>query len=193
MKTPRESAPTELGSKVRAIRKECGLSLEQLSAKSGVALATLSRMENGKGSGTFRTHQKVAEALGLPLPDLYRGLDNNHEETVPIHSQSGEAEIFRYDEKASAVFLAKQIAGKQMLPQMILISEQGATSMEQYPLGTERWLFCLEGTVQVQVGEQSVTLPTGGTLYFKASLPHQMKNTGTAAAKVISVTSPSVL
>lgn len=193
MEHSQSSAPTELGSKIRAIRKERGLSLEQLSAKSGVALATLSRMENGKGSGTFRTHRKVAEALGLTMPDLYQGLDSAQDETVAIDSKSGEAEIFRYDEKASAVFLAKQIAGKQMLPQMILILEDGATSAEQYPHGTERWLFCLEGTVQVRVGEQLVTLPAGGTLYFKASLTHQMKNTGAATAKVISVTSPSVL
>ncbi len=193
MEHSQKSTPTQLGSKIRAIRKEKGLSLEQISAKSGVALATLSRMENGKGSGTFRTHQKVAEALGLTMPELYQGLDSAQDETVAIDSKSGEAEIFRYDEKASAVFLAKQIAGKQMLPQMILISEGGATSTEQYPLGTERWLFCLEGTVQVRVGEQSITLPSGGTLYFKASLAHQMKNTGAEAVKVISVTSPSVL
>ena len=184
---------TELGNRLRAIRKEQRLSLEQLAAKSGVALATLSRMENGKGSGTFKTHQKIAEALGLSLPKLYQGLDNMQEEPRVIDSKSNDAEIFRYDEKASAVFLAKQIAGKHMLPQMILISADGTTSLEQYPVGTERWLFCLEGAVDVEIGEQSVQLSSGGTLYFKGSLPHQMKNTGLVAAKVISVISPSVL
>ena len=57
----------DLGGRIRALRKENGLSLEQLSAKSGVALATLSRIENGKGTGTFRTHRRIAEALQIPI------------------------------------------------------------------------------------------------------------------------------
>ena len=64
----------EFGRKIRTLRKEHGLSLEQLAAKSGVALATLSRIENGKGAGTFRTHQGIAVALGIELTEMYRDL-----------------------------------------------------------------------------------------------------------------------
>ena len=73
--TVRTQTGIALGHKIRAFRKERNWSLEQLSAKSGVALATLSRIENSKGLGTFRTHQRIAEALALPLPDLYRDLE----------------------------------------------------------------------------------------------------------------------
>lgn len=175
------------------LRKQQGLSLEQMAARSGVALATLSRLENGKGSGTFRTHQRIAEALGIRLTDMYRNLDEPEQEAVFIEPLTDEAEIFTYDEKASAILLTKQVSRKQMLPQLVVLEPGGKTSLEQYRKGTERWLFGLEGTTHVLVGERSYELPQGGTLYFKAVLPHQLQNNGSGTGKVISVTSPVVL
>lgn len=179
-----------IGQRLRFLRKERKLSLEQLSGKSGVALATLSRIENGKGSGTFKTHQRIAEAFGLSLPELYRDLRPQDQDAVLVDTRSEEVETFNYDQKASAVLLAKQLSGKQMLPQLILIEPAGKTALEQYAPGTERWLYCLEGEISAEVGEASYHLKPGGTLYFKASLPHHLENGGAAAAKLISVTSP---
>ena len=146
------SRTIQLGVRVRALRKGKGWSLEQLSGKSGIALATLSRLENGKGSGTFRTHQKLAEALGLTLSELYRNLQMEDVEANLLEPRAEEAETFTYDEKASAILLTKQASAKQMLPQMIVLKPGGKTALEEYPLGTERWLFGLEGTAEVTVG-----------------------------------------
>lgn len=183
----------ELGERLRFLRKERGLSLEQLASKSGVALATLSRIENGKGSGTFRTHQRISDALGLSLPELYRGLETQEQEALLLEPDREEAEIFNYDEKASAILLAREVSRKQMLPQMIVLQPGGRTALEQYRKGTERWLFGLDGILEVSVGNKTYRLTPGGTLYLKASLPHQLMNVEHSAAKVISVTSPAVL
>ena len=179
-----------IGGRIRTLRKERRLSLERLAGKSGVALATLSRIENGKGSGTFKTHQRIAEAFGLSLPELYRDLRPQDHDAILMDTRADEVETFTYDEKASAVLLAKQLSGKQMLPQMIMLQPAGKTTLEQYPTGTERWVFCLEGGVLVVVGSSSYRLDPGGTLYFKAALAHRFENAAQAPAKLISVTSP---
>lgn len=188
-----EAQPSRLGARIRFLRKDLGFTLEQLSQKSGVALATLSRLENGKGQGTFRTHQRIADAFGLPLPELYRNLQEQVPEAHLIEPGGEEAESFTYDDKASAVLLARPVPRRQMLPQMILLKPGGKTSLEQYPAGTERWLLGLEGAVEVAVGEKAYRVPQGGTLYFKASLPHRLENKETTTARVISVTSPASL
>lgn len=188
-----EQLSRELGGRIRALRKERGLSLEQLAEKSGAALATLSRIENGKGSGTFRTHQRIAEALDVPLPEFYRNLEQPELEAVAIHPESEEVETFTYDEKASSVLLTKQVSSKQMLPQLIILEPGGRTALEQYRRGTERWLFGLDGTVEATVGEKKFQITKGGTLYLKASHPHQFHNMGSSTARLISVTSPTAL
>lgn len=184
--------PEELGNRLRSIRKERKLSLEQLSGKSGIALATLSRIETGKGTGTFRTHQRLAEAFGLSLPELYQNLRLEEPESALLEPMSEEAETFTYDEKASAILLAKQVSAKQMMPQMLILQPGGKTTLEAYPPGTERWAFGLEGAAEVTIGEKEYRLASGGTLYFKASLPHRFHNKGERAAKLLSVTSPVV-
>jgi transcriptional regulator with XRE-family HTH domain len=183
----------EIGLRLRSLRKNREMSLEDLARRSGVALATLSRIENGKGSGTFRTHQKIADAMGVSLPELYRGLDKPEEVAVALPSEE-EAETFTFDEKASAIFLVRGIRAKQMLPQLLVIQPGGKTALEQYREGTDRWLFGLEGSAQVQVGPKTYPVSEGGTLYFRGSLPHRLINSHhSKIAKVISVTSPVVL
>ena len=183
----------DLGARIRMLRKEHGLSLEDLSGKSGVALATLSRIENGKGSGTFRTHQRIADALGLAITELYRNLQESEEEAILVQTEPEEAESFTYDEKASAILLTNQVANKQMLPQKIVLQPGAKTAPEQYRRGTERWIMGMEGTVEVTVRTRSYRIAPGSTLYFKASLAHQFHNASQAVAKIISVTSPAAL
>jgi transcriptional regulator with XRE-family HTH domain len=184
----------QLGEQIRALRKEQGLSLEQLAGKSGVAVATLSRLENGKHSGNFRTHQKIAEAMGLAVTDLYRGFDQPEQEATLL-KQPGlkEAESFTYNEKVSAVQLTSPITGKKMFPQLLVLEPGGKTVVEQYHRGTERWVLGLEGEVEVKVGEQGYRIPKEGTLYFKASSPHHFSNIGKSVAKCVLVTTPVIL
>lgn len=184
----------QLGEQIRALRKEKGLSLEQLAKKSGVALATLSRLENGKHSGNFKTHQKIAEALGIAVTDLYKGFEQPEQEaTLLMRPGLKEAEAFTYNEKASAVQLTSQIAGKKMFPQMLVLQPGGKTTIEQYARGTERWVLGQKGEVEVKVADQTYRISEEGTLYFKASLPHQFSNPGKSPAKCVLVTSPVIL
>lgn len=80
-----------------------------------------------------------------------------------------------------------------MLPQLIVLQPGGKTAVEQCPKGAERWLLCEQGTIEANVGDKRYRIPKGGTLYFKASLPHQLFNANRSAARVISVTTPAVL
>ena len=184
---------TTIGGRIRALRKSHGLSLEALADASGVALATLSRLENNKHGGTLTTHRKIADALGLPLADLYRDLSFSEERVAQVAPAHRDAERFQYDEKVSAILLATQVSRKRMLPQLLILQPRGQTTVEQAPAGTDRWIFGLRGTVEVMVGAQRYRLPAGQSLYFKADQPHRFRNPTRAAAKCLSVTSPVVL
>jgi len=164
-----------------------------LAKKSDVAVGSLSRIENSKGGGNFRTLEKVAEALKVSMAELYRGLEAPQKEADFMQPQAKDVQTFTYDEKSSAILLTSQVSKKNMLPQMIVLQPGGKTPKEQYPKGTERWLFCLEGEVDIKVGEENYRLSDGSTLYLDASVPHQFLNANGCVAKLISVTNPVVL
>lgn len=182
-----------LGARIRALRKERGLSLEAVAARSNLAASILSKLENDKGGSTVETHRRVAEALGVALADLFRGLGGSEPEVAVTEPKAQDAEVFIYDEKAQAVLLTSQASRKQMLPQLIVLKPGGKTVVEQYRKGTERWLLCEEGAIEAKVGEKTYRIAKGGTLYFNAALPHQLRNANRGVAKAISVTTPAVL
>lgn len=60
-----------VGALVRHHRKLNGVSLAELSDKSGVHIARLSGIENGKENPTIATMKHIADALGLPLNTFF--------------------------------------------------------------------------------------------------------------------------
>lgn len=180
----------ELGEKIKTLRKRADWTLKELSEKSGVAVGTLSHIETGKFRGQITTHEKLAQAFGVPLPELYKAVESPEEEAVPLAPTSEELETFTYDESAQAILLARQVLDKNMLPQLIVLQPGGRTHVETNKPGCEKFLIVLEGTVEVKVGERHNRLERYGTLYFKASVPHQVSNPDAGVAKVLSVTSP---
>jgi transcriptional regulator with XRE-family HTH domain len=63
-----------IGKKVQELRKAKGMSLSELASKSGVQIATLSRIEHQKMVGTLESHIHIARALDVDLCGLYRDI-----------------------------------------------------------------------------------------------------------------------
>jgi transcriptional regulator with XRE-family HTH domain len=183
-----------IGDKLKKLRKLRDLTLNDVSRKSGVGKATLSRIENNITAGTLKTHMKICEALNINLKDLYEGIDTSQEEISALGEKlTEEAEVFSYDEKSKSIILTQNAQRKNMLPQLLILEPRGKTHIEQNALDTEKFVFCTEGQIQLNLGEKTYTLKNGMSLYFNSSLPHHIINIGKKLAKCIVVTSPVAL
>lgn len=56
-----------IGLRIMALRKQAGLTQEQLSERAGLQRAHISKIEAGKYAVTFETIQAIAEALGMTV------------------------------------------------------------------------------------------------------------------------------
>lgn len=65
-----DESPANLGPRVKTLRQERGLTLQQVSERSGVSVSTLSKVENGQVSGTVNTMLKIARGLGVLFDHL---------------------------------------------------------------------------------------------------------------------------
>lgn len=184
----------KLGEKLKILRKQKDLTLDKLAELSGVAKATLSRIENGVTTGNLNTHLKICEALGVNLGELYKGLERAEDKIVAFDEKSiKEAEVFSYDEKVSSIILAKQTGKKKMLPQLLMIEPEKGTPAEENSPGTDKFIYCLEGEAELKIGDKTYAIKKNGSTYFDASLPHSIRNTGSKPTKMIVVVSPVTL
>jgi len=184
-----------IGGRLRAIRKSQKIRLLELARASGVDAATISRMETGKMTGTLESHMKLSHALGVKLTDVYAGIEEARaREGVAVQAPAGRTEVYVHQVgKSSLTMLTTDVLKKKLMPVLIAIEPGGSTHKEEARVGTEKFLYVLEGTVEAKVGEATHPLKRGSTLYLDASIPHQLRNPGGRTAKCLSIVTPPVL
>lgn len=181
-----------IGEKINQLRKMRKITLMELANKSGVAQATLSRIENGKMIGTVESHTHIAEALGVSLPELYGEVDIIQRDIVFQKSQEA-ASAFTHGKDGKAFILTKNVMRKKMMPVLLEIKAGGVAPMEENSPDTEKFIYCLEGEIEVSVQEKIYALEPRDSLYFNASLKHGIANRSDAGAKCLVVASPPAL
>ncbi len=111
-----------IGGKIKELRKNRKMSLTELAEKTGIQIATLSRIEHMKMTGTLQSHIQIAKALGIELTDLYRDLSTSSPSGSTTHETSHEAESFTYNDKASYEILTNKILARKMMPVLLKLN-----------------------------------------------------------------------
>ena len=181
-----------IGKRLKELRKIKGISLTELAEKSGVQIATLSRIEHIKMTGTIESHMNIAKALEIDITQLYIGIVKK-EDKVDVKTSKSETDVFIHSDKSSYEILTSKILSKKMMPILLKIEPDGQTNTEQNQIGTEKFVYVLEGKIEIKIEDASYTLTKGNTLYFDASVKHCFINIGKTTAKVICVGTPVAL
>ncbi|HLF17572.1 MAG TPA: XRE family transcriptional regulator [Candidatus Omnitrophota bacterium] len=181
-----------IGKRMQELRKARDMTLSELSENSGVQIATLSRMENNKMTGTLESHMNIAKALGVDVTQLYSDIIRV-ESKVDIQKTPSSSDVFVHSDKSSYEMLTTKVLSKKMMPILLKLEPGGQTAPEENKLGTEKFIYTLEGKVEVTIGKDSYSLSKGNTLYFDASLKHFFVNEGKSTAKLVCVITPPAL
>jgi len=179
-----------LGARMRELRKQKGLTLVEIAEKTGVAQATLSRIETGVMIGTIESHAKIAEVIGVGLPDLYQDIDDRAGKTA-VGKDEELKKASTHSRNVRVTLLTQQVGNKKMTPLLIELGAGAETEKEKKERGVEKFVWVQEGTVKVKLEKEEFDLKSGDTFYFDASYPHQIINDSAKAAKVFVAVSPA--
>lgn len=187
--TPELQLASKVGNRIKDIRKEKQMTLIDLSEKTGVAQATLSRMENGQMLGTVESHRKIAETLGVSLSSLYDGID---ERAQKVHQQKASEPrkiVTKRDDFKSELLTSADISSKKIVPVLITINPNAKTSRDNGETGVDKFVWILEGEVKLTFKNAEYELKSGDSIYFDASAWHQFENLTPRSAKILVVSS----
>lgn len=65
--------------------------LVEISKRTGIQNATLSRIQNGRMPGTLETNIAIADALGVSLADLFKKMPPSTKSTIKNHTASSKS------------------------------------------------------------------------------------------------------
>ena len=181
-----------LGKRIKILRRERRMTLVEVAKRTGIDQATLSRMENGKMTGTLDSHMKLAEVFGIRLPELYEQVVEKLEESKDKIARQ-KVESFSHSSGVVAELLTSGVLQKKMMPVLLKLKSRTHTEMEEYSPITERFIYVLKGAAEVTLGQEKSILKEGSTLYFNASKPHRFRNTGKSECRILSLLTPTSL
>lgn len=180
----------KIGKKLGTLRRERKMTLKELSEKSSVQVATLSRMEHDKMTGTLESHIAVCKALGIPLSDFYREIENDHKD-VTLNSKASKIAPVTYRQRSAVrELLATKLSEKKIMPVLLRLNRDAEFQEEKFPVGTEKFLYTLGGKVRLKIGSDDYSLRKGDSIYFDASLPHKIQNIARIESLILYVASP---
>lgn len=186
----RKDSMAGLGLKIRELRRQKKITLIELSKLTGIAQATLSRMETGLMVGTVKSHQKIAETLGISLGELYQNLDTRLEK-VSHQAATAERKIFSKSEQFKYELLTQEISKKKITPLLLTLAGHGKSEIEKSERGVEKFYLVLEGTAVAHLDQKEYTLHSFDTLYFDGSIPHHLSNPTNKQTRIFCAVSPS--
>lgn len=177
----------QIGTRLKELRRQKGLTLAHLAARVGCSKSFLSRVENDSASPSLAMLVKIIQSLGLTLHSFF----NDLEEKVTKVVRTGERQKFETrDGRSSYELLASDISGKSMEPFWVVLEPGAGSGKELISHKGERWGVVLQGKIEVRVKDELYLLEPGDAIYFDTSLPHGWRNPGKTRAIGITVISP---
>lgn len=176
------SLEVNVGERIRELRKKQQLTLRELAARCGLSANAISLIERGETSPTLASLQQLAQALDVPVTELFRqGTDRR-----VVYVKRNRGKRIQY----TGVLLESLGGGlaQRLFEVMRLVVEPGSCTSET-PLSHpgQEFVYCLEGSIDYQVGEQRYHLTPGDSLIFESELPHSWHNTTNAPAAILLV------
>ncbi|MDG4818576.1 XRE family transcriptional regulator [Micromonospora sp. WMMD956] len=151
-----------VGPRLRALRRQRGTTLAELSAATGISVSTLSRLESGARRPALEQLLPLARAHGVTLDDLVdappTGDPRIHLRPVTRHGMI-------------MLPLTRRAGGIQAYK---LVIPAGSVRREPDPQTHEgyEWLYVLNGRLRMVLGERDLVLSPGEAAEFDTRLPH---------------------
>lgn len=163
----------EIGQRVANLRKDKGLSLEELASLTGFDISFLSDIENNRIHPQLGTLIKLSKALDAAVGRIISGVGDKpysvtrkaDRKTISRStSQKGEKDIYVYRD------LAPEVKGRHMEALIVQLAE--GPNEERSMHEGEEFIFVLDGVVVLEIGEEVFDLEPGDSAYYLSTTPH---------------------
>ncbi len=176
-----------IGRKIRETRLRQQLKLQEIADTAEISKGLLSRIENGRTVPSLPVLLSIIRALQVPMDTFFEGIDQMSPAPY-VHRRAVEYTPFGKEEAVG--FLYEHILNHNVfnldLEATILTLQPGS----QYePIVTEgfKFKYILKGEVEYQLGEDTVLLQAGDSLFFNGRIPHLPTNRTKQPASMLAI------
>lgn len=173
----------DIGKKLKELRLQNDLTLEDLASRSELTKGFLSQVERNLTTPSIATLEDILEALGSSLSEFF------HEE--PEQQAVFSAKDFFVDEQEDyTIEWVIPNAQKNAMEPILLTLHPHKKSHELLAYRGEEFGYVLKGAVTLICGNRRYKIRAQETFYLDGSKSHYLYNHGSSDAKVLWITTP---
>ena len=187
--SPKEDIQVNVGERVKRVREERELTLQDISQRTGLDVAFLEQVENGNVAPPLGIVIKLAKALDLKMGYFISGEEDR---PYTIVRKNDRKVVSRYSSKEGKYYgygyesLAPHKKDRHMEPFLVSL-EPSKTDEERSAHDGQEFIYVLEGAMEVRLGEEIYVLEPGDSIYYDSTVPHLVKNRGSDVTRILAV------
>jgi len=178
----------EIGKKLKNLRNIKNLTQEELAERTDLSKGYISQIESQHASPSMETFLNILEVLGTTPSDFFKAPT---EEKV-LYKKASQIEYDEYDKGYVLNWPVTQSNEFEMEP-LLLTLRPNASYKNFEPSASDTFIYCLKGSVTLELGENTFNADSGDALYFKADQIHRLVNRTNKEARVMIVATASYL
>jgi len=191
------NAPPNIGQKIKSLRGERQLTLDQLAKESGVSKSMLSQIERGLTNPTLATIWSLTQSLGIEIAELLSGGEDNEAPALyfSVTKNHETPEIQSADGLCNLRILGPVDKVSETEWYDLTLQPGGILESDGHGKGTVEHITVLEGSLEVRHSQASQEIIAGDTARYQADVPHYIENKGKTSAHALMVvlTPPSAV
>ena len=163
-----------VGEKIKALREDKSISIEELAQRSGLAIEQVERIENNIDIPSLAPLIKIARVLGVRLGTFL----DDQDEVGPVVCRKKHMEYHS---------LSKSKADRHMEPFIIDVMPTEDTDFVLSSHEGEEFIMVMEGIMEISYGKNTYLLEEGDSIYYDSIVPHHVHAYEGQAAKILAV------
>ena len=175
----------DIAKRLVGLREAMDLSVEDMARNTGMNAAIVVRYESGEVEIPVGYVLKVSQACGVDMTALLSGTDAH----LVSHSLVRKGKGLSVDRRKDYDYrdLAYRFKDRKMEPFEITVNPKAESELHFTEHTGQEFIYCLEGVLEVRLGDVGHELNAGDSLYFDSRTPHAMRAVGSDPARFIDV------
>jgi transcriptional regulator with XRE-family HTH domain len=164
---------------VRAVRRQRGLTLDDIAQRTGLTKSYLSKIERERSTPSIAVAIKVAAALEVEVGQLFAADTESQSFVVDRLPEEG-------DKATHLRMLGASMLGKTMSP-FVLDPRRDDADLDHAEHPGQELVYVLQGQIDLHYRDEVTPMSQGDSAYFDSSVAHRIRARGRAKTRVLVV------
>ena len=178
----------QISNKLKSVRKEKNLTLQEVAERAGVTKGLISQIENSRTIPSLLVLIQIVKALEIGLDEFFNDLNFYGKEGKILVQRKEDYEVF--EKEPSSGYQYSRIFTKKINActlDIVLLEIQPGASRDFVQTDAFEYKYLISGTVKYIFKDQELELREGDSMLFDGRMEHNPVNQGSIPVKMLVV------